>query len=209
MWGLLGSREFAAARTEGWLQYHGWLQTETPTTDANAMWTWCNLHMEHMKTTIKQPTSRIWIVHTLKTLVGWSFLHGWLTSINWGSWGHNCRIFSFSTSPVPGVPGSKAWIVLHQVLPTPLDQQMLKTARLDVSKSGLWQVRMGKLPNESPMRAIFGGNKTTSDWFPKNCAPQSGPMGPKLGENHGIDVLQVRIAIPILSHGHVCVCLKI
>ena len=151
MWGLLGSREFAAARTEGWLQYHGWLQTETPTTDANAMWTWCNLHMEHMKTTIKQPTSRIWIVHTLKTLVGWSFLHGWLTSINWGSWGHNCRIFSFSTSPVPGVPGSKAWIVLHKVVPTPLDQQMLKTTRLDVSKSGRWQVRMGKLPNESPM----------------------------------------------------------
>ena len=55
------------------------------------------------------------------------------------------------------------------------------------------------------IHAIFGGNKTTSDWFPKNCAPQSGPMGPKLGENHGIDVLQVRIAIPILSHGHVCV----
>jgi hypothetical protein len=81
IWGLLGSREFAAARTEGWLQYHGWLQTETPTTDANAMWTWCNLQMEHMKTTIKQPTSRIWIVHTLKTLVRWSFLHGWLTSI--------------------------------------------------------------------------------------------------------------------------------
>ena len=37
-----------------------------------------------------------------------------------------------------------------------------------------------------PYMPIFGGNKTTSDWFPKNCAPQSGPMGPKLEENHGI-----------------------
>ena len=155
------------------------------------------------KTTIKQPTSRIWIVHTLKTLVGWSFLHGWLTSINWGSWGHNCRIFSFSTSTVPGVPGSKAWIVLHKVVPTPLDQQMLKTARLDVSKSGRWQVRMGKLPKQKPCFIINWGitiiglysichtcqslevTKPRRTGFPKIVHPKVGPWVPSWKKTMG------------------------